>query len=79
VEKLYVEKPFVLEENDLVPSSLIVATTIQGHQSSQPFKALFDPGSDFPFLHEHCLPPGATPTVAGTNTRCTLAGIFTTT
>ncbi len=52
INKLYVEKPFVVEENDLVPSSLIVAKTIQGQRSSQPFRALFDPGSDFTFIHE---------------------------
>jgi hypothetical protein len=37
------EKPLGLEEDDLVPSSLIVAATIHGQKSSQPFKALFDP------------------------------------
>jgi hypothetical protein len=79
INTLYVEKPLGLEENDLVPSSLIVATTIQGQRLSQPFKALFDPGSDYTFLYERCLPPGATPTVAGTSTGRTLAGTFVTT
>jgi hypothetical protein len=56
-----------------------VAATIQGQKSSQPFKALFDPGSDNTFLHERCLPPGATPVVAATNTGQTIAGTFITT
>jgi hypothetical protein len=79
INKLYVEKPLGLEEDDLVPSSLIVAATIQGQKSSQPFKALFDPSSDNTFLHERCLPPGATPKVAATNTGRTIAGTFVTT
>jgi hypothetical protein len=78
-ETPYVNKPSVLGDNDLVPSSLLITRTIQNTRSLQPFKTLFDPGSDNTFIHERCLPPGATPIVTGTNTGRTLASTFTTT
>jgi hypothetical protein len=69
---------FQLVQKDLVPTSLIIAATIQKLHSSIPLKALFDPGSDLTFIHERCIPKGATPVVSSTTTGTTLAGTFTT-
>jgi hypothetical protein len=69
---------FQLVQKDLVPSSLIIAVTIQKQRSSIPLKAFFDPGSDLTFVHERCIPKGATPVVSLTTTGTTLAGTFTT-
>jgi hypothetical protein len=69
---------FQLVQQDLVPSSLIIAATTQKLNLSIPLKALFDPGSDLTFIHESCIPKGATPVVSATTTGTTLAGTFTT-
>jgi hypothetical protein len=39
---------------------------------------LFDPGSDLTFIHEKCIPHGATPVVSSITIGTTLAGTFTT-
>jgi hypothetical protein len=41
-------------------------------------KALFDPGSDLTFLHQRCLPAGATRLLSKTRGDTTLAGTFNT-
>jgi hypothetical protein len=41
-------------------------------------KALFNPGSDLTFLHQRCLPAGATPLISNARGGTTLAGTFTT-
>jgi phage anti-repressor protein len=69
---------FQLAHKDLVPSSLLIAATIQKQRSSIPLKALFDPGSDLTFIHERCIPHGATPAVSSITIGTTLAGTFTT-
>jgi hypothetical protein len=68
---------FQLVQKDIVPSSSIIAATIQKQQSSIPLKALFNPGLYFMFIHECCIPNGA-PLVSLTTTDTTLAGTFTT-
>ena len=50
VEKLYVNNTF--QDEDLVPSSLVIANTIQKHRSTILLKALFDPGLDYTFIHQ---------------------------
>jgi hypothetical protein len=68
---------FQLVHRDLVPRSSIIAATIQKQRSSIPLKGLFDPGLDLTFIHERCIPNGATPVVSLTTTGTTLAGTFT--
>jgi hypothetical protein len=78
-ETSYAKKTSVSEDNDLVLSSLLIARTIQNTRSLQPFRTLFDPGLENTFIHERCLPPGATPIVTSSNNGRTLASTFTTT
>jgi hypothetical protein len=59
---------YQLAHKDLVPSSLIIAETIQKQRSSIPLKALFDPGLDLMFIHERCIPHGAIPVILLTTT-----------
>jgi hypothetical protein len=67
-----------LVTQDRVPSSLLIAATIQHNRSTKPLKVLFDPGSDLTFLHQRCLPPGATPLLLTKQGGTTIAGTFTT-
>ena len=46
---------------DLVPSTIAVARTIQGQTSAELLKVLFDSGGTKTFLNSKCLPKGATP------------------
>jgi hypothetical protein len=64
---------------DLTPSSIMIVNSIQKQHSLPPFCVLFDSGSDTTFIHERCLPPGATATVILGETGQTLAGQLTTT
>ncbi len=49
---------YQLAHKELVPSSILIAATIQKQGSSIPLKALFDPGSDLTFIHEKWIPHG---------------------
>jgi hypothetical protein len=46
---------------DFLPCSLTIITLIQRVSKSMPLRSLFDGGSDTTFIHDECLPPGATP------------------
>ena len=50
-------------QNDLVPSSIAVARTIQGQSSARLLKVLFDSGGTKTFINSKCLPKGATPSL----------------
>jgi hypothetical protein len=63
-------------EEDLLPCSLAIIHYIQKIHSTFPLRVLFDTGSDSTFMHEHALPPGATPRVIPKRSGQTLAGLL---
>jgi hypothetical protein len=61
---------------DLLPCSLVIIKYIQWVSTSWPIRALFDGGSDTTFIHEGCLPPGATSRLIPGQSGQTLAGLL---
>lgn len=66
------------QDIDLIPCSLSIINSIQKTLTSLPLQVLFDSGSDNTFVHEHSLPPGATPRVIKKLSGQTLAGLLST-
>ena len=64
-----------IHPDSAVPSTILMARTIQKQPSKQLFKVLLDGGSDYNFIHQRCLPPGSSPQVRNKIKRArTLAG-----
>ena len=54
-------KSNVTDVVDMLPSTLMVAGSVQDQKSTQPMKILFDTGSNISLLNVNCLPAGAKP------------------
>ena len=46
-----------------IPSTLVVARAMQNHESFLPMKVLFDSGGSSTMIHACCLPVGAVPSL----------------
>ena len=61
----------------MVPSSLLIAQSIQNIPFARPLKVLFDTGSDISFIHSSCLPKDTVPRILATSSQgLTAAGFF---
>ena len=61
----------------MVPSSLLIAQSVQNIPFARPLKILFDTGSDISFINSSCLPKGTVPRILATSSRgLTAAGLF---
>jgi hypothetical protein len=63
---------------DFVPSSLLIARSIQGVESKRLLRVLFDSGGTNTLINSSCLPRGATPRrlIDGPTKLKTIAGDF---
>ena len=57
----------------IVPSSVMVCRAIQGKESGQLLRILFDSGSTNTLINSNCLPNGATPSLMGESLNCNTA------
>jgi len=64
-------------DEDLVPSSLLIAKSVQDLPFAKPLKVLFDTGSDISFINTSCLPQGTKPRILNEERHgLTAAGTF---
>ena len=59
----YHNEPQNIEENNKIPSTLLVCRIIQNQEALMPTKMLLDSGASDTMIHSRCLPSGATPSI----------------